>query len=76
MLAQPPLDHEPGLLVGPERGGVRRDRLEVDATQVAAYEPELDELHNRRRPHPAAAGFGHQADPGLGVMGEGVELEQ
>ena len=62
MLTTPPLNHQPRLLVRPESAGVRGDRLEMDAAQVAAYEPKSDELENRCRPHPPAAGLGHQAD--------------
>lgn len=76
MLALPPFEHESGLLVGANRTGVRRDRLKVDPAQVAPHEPELDELGDRGRPDAAAPRLGHQADPGLGMVGEGVEPEQ
>ncbi len=75
MLTLPPLDDEPCLLVRPNRACVGCDRLEMDSAEVAAYEPEPDELGDGCRPYAATPGVGYQADSGLGVASERVEVE-
>jgi hypothetical protein len=76
MVTKPPFDHEPGLLVGTECAAVGRNRLEMDAVQVEAPEPELDEMEDCGCTHPATARFWYQGDPGLGVPGERVEAKE
>ena len=63
MLALPPLDHEPRLLVRANRAGVRCDRLEMNSAEVAAHEPEFDELGDRCRPYAAARASGTKLIP-------------
>ena len=53
--------------MGPQRGGVADDRLQMDAAKVAANEPELDQQAHRVSPHSTAASLGQQTDPGLGA---------
>src|SRR5579875_907214 len=76
VLAQPALEHEPGLLVGADRPAVRLDGLEVDAAEVAAHEPELEELLDGGRADAAAAGLRQQRDADLGVTREPLGAEQ
>lgn len=53
--------------MGPQRGGVADDRLQMDAAKVAANEAELDQQAHRVSPHSTAASLGQQTDPGLGA---------
>jgi hypothetical protein len=50
--------------------------LKMDSAKVAANEPELDELGDRRRPYATAPGLWHQGDPDFGMAGERIELEK
>jgi len=63
MLALPSLNHETHLLISADRDGVRCDRLQVDPTEVAPHESEIDKLGDRRRPMPRPRAFGTKLIP-------------